>query len=138
MTRSARVATATSPGPVSSRAEPSGCVPSKFPFISQHETAPCSRHNRHRERCFLARTCASHEFATDKWPYINLFPDYADNLQLGTTGYADYLQSFITTCHPRIISYDNYSLMDDGSIRSSYWTNLEAVRNACKRHKIEF
>jgi hypothetical protein len=28
--------------------------------------------------------------------------------------------------------------MDDGSIRGSYWTNLEAVRNACKKHHIEF
>ena len=78
------------------------------------------------------------EFAPDKWPYINLFPDYADDSQLGTTNYADYLERFITTCHPKIISYDNYSLMDDGSIRGSYWTNLEAVRNACKRHKIVF
>jgi hypothetical protein len=81
---------------------------------------------------------AIREFAPHKWPYINLFPDYADNSQLGTTGYADYLERFITTCNPRIISYDNYSLMDDGSVRSSYWTNLEAVRNACKKHGIEF
>jgi hypothetical protein len=81
---------------------------------------------------------AIRELAPDKWPYINLFPDYADNSQLGTIGYADYLERFITTCHPKIISYDNYSLMDDGSIRGSYWTNLETVRNACKKHHIEF
>jgi len=30
------------------------------------------------------------------------------------------------------------SLMDDGSLRGSYWSNLEAVRDACKRHNIEF
>jgi hypothetical protein len=78
------------------------------------------------------------DVAPGKWPYINLFPDYADNSQLGTTSYAVYLERFITTCHPRIISYDNYSLMDDGSLRANYWTNLEAVRDACKRHKIEF
>lgn len=81
---------------------------------------------------------AIREFAPGKWPYINLFPDYADNSQLGTTNYADYLDRFVTTCHPRIISYDNYSLMDDGLIRGSYWTNLEAVRNACKKHGVEF
>jgi hypothetical protein len=81
---------------------------------------------------------AIREFAPGKWPYINLFPDYADNSQLGTTGYAEYLERFITTCHPKIISYDNYSLMDDGSIRNSYWTNLEAVRDACKKHRIQF
>src|SRR5690242_14259544 len=81
---------------------------------------------------------AIRELVPGKWSYINLFPDYADNSQLGTSSYADYLEQFINTCHPRIISYDNYSLMDDGSLRASYWSNLEAVRDACKRHKIEF
>ena len=78
------------------------------------------------------------ELAPDKWPYINLFPDYAENWQLGTTNYAEYLERFIATCHPSLISYDNYSLMDDGSIRENYWSNLEAVRSACKRHGIQF
>lgn len=76
--------------------------------------------------------------APGKWPYINLFPDYADNSQLGTTNYEDYLERFIASCHPKIISYDNYSLMDDGSLRGNYWSNLEAVRNACKKHRLEF
>lgn len=78
------------------------------------------------------------ELAPDKWPYINLFPDYADNSQLGTTSYADYLERFISTCHPKIISYDNYSLMDDGSLRGNYWSNLEAIHDACKKHGVEF
>jgi hypothetical protein len=78
------------------------------------------------------------ELAPGKWPYINLFPDYAENWQLGTTNYAEYLQRFISTCHPQIISYDNYSLLDDGSVRGSYWSNLEAVRAACKGKGIEF
>lgn len=81
---------------------------------------------------------AVREFAPGKWPYINLFPDYADNSQLGTTGYPDYLERFIATCHPKIISYDNYSLMDNGLLRGNYWSNLEAVHDACKRHGIEF
>jgi hypothetical protein len=78
------------------------------------------------------------EFSPGKWPYINLFPDYANNDQLGTAGYADYLERFIATCHPSIISYDNYSLLDDGSVRESYWSNLESVRAACKKHGLEF
>src|SRR5437867_6575382 len=81
---------------------------------------------------------ALRELAPDKWPYINLFPDYAENGQLGATNYAEYLERFIATCHPRIISYDNYSLMDDGSVRESYWTNIEAIRTACKKHDVEF
>jgi hypothetical protein len=36
------------------------------------------------------------------------------------------------------LSYDNDSVMDDGSVRESYWTNLEAVRAACKNHGLDF
>lgn len=78
------------------------------------------------------------ELSPGKWPYINLFPDYATPDQLGTANYAEYLERFITTCHPTLISYDNYSLMDDGSVRESYWSNLEAVRAACRKHGLEF
>jgi hypothetical protein len=78
------------------------------------------------------------ELAPGNWPYINLFPDYAEPWQLGTTNYSEYLERFIATCHPTLISYDNYSLMDDGSVRENYWSNLEAVRAACKKHGIEF
>jgi len=76
--------------------------------------------------------------APDKWPYINLFPDYAENWQLGTSNYEAYLEQFIAACKPRIISYDNYSIMEGGSLRGNYWTNLEAVRRACRKHDIEF
>jgi hypothetical protein len=78
------------------------------------------------------------ELSPGKWPYINLFPDYATPGQLGNANYSEYLERFIATCHPTIISYDNYSFMDDGSVRESYWTNLEAVRDACQKHGIEF
>ncbi|MEW6304710.1 MAG: hypothetical protein AB1705_14645 [Verrucomicrobiota bacterium] len=78
------------------------------------------------------------ELAPGKWPYINLFPDYAVPGQLATKDYAEYLEKFITTLNPPIVSYDNYSLMDDGSLRPNYWTNLEAVRAATKKHGIVF
>jgi hypothetical protein len=78
------------------------------------------------------------ELSPGKWPYINLFPDYATPGQLGAADYAEYLERFIATCQPTIISYDNYSLMDDGSVRPSYWSNLEAARAACRKHGLEF
>jgi hypothetical protein len=78
------------------------------------------------------------ELSPGKWPYINLFPDYANADQLDIPTYAEYLERFIATCHPSIISYDNYSLMDDGSVRGNYWSNLESVRAACQKHGIEF
>lgn len=79
-----------------------------------------------------------HELAPGKWPYINLFPDYAENWQLGATNYEEYLERFIQTCKPKIISYDNYSIMEGGSLRANYWTNLEAVRKAARKHDIVF
>jgi len=78
------------------------------------------------------------ELAPGKWPYINLFPDYANSAQLGASNYTEYLERFVAICQPRIISYDNYSLMDDGTVRDSYWSNLEAVRAAARRHGLEF
>jgi hypothetical protein len=36
------------------------------------------------------------------------------------------------------LSYDNYSLMDDGSVRPSYWSNLESVRAASRKHDLVF
>jgi len=78
------------------------------------------------------------ELSPGKWPYINLFPDYASAVQLGTSNYTEHLERFITTCHPTILSYDNYSLMADGSVRAAYWSNLEAVRTASHKHGLQF
>ena len=78
------------------------------------------------------------EQSPGKIPFINLFPNYANSEQLGTTNCSAYLEDFIAACHPALLCYDNYSLMDDGSIRQSYWSNLEAVRNASKRHDLDF
>ncbi len=78
------------------------------------------------------------ELAPNQTAWVNLFPDYATNEQLGTTHYAEYLERFITVCRPRILCYDNYSMMSDGTVRANYWTNLEAIREAGKRHGLEF
>jgi hypothetical protein len=79
-----------------------------------------------------------HETAPGKWPYINLFPNYADNNQLEGLSYPQYLQSFISTCRPTFISYDHYALMDDGSLRNGFWQNLEQVHAASRTSRIPF
>jgi hypothetical protein len=81
---------------------------------------------------------AVRELAPGKWPYINLFPNYADASQLGSASYEEYLDRFISTCKPPVLSYDHYALMDDGSVRAGYWQNLEQMRAAAKRAKIPF
>lgn len=76
--------------------------------------------------------------APGKWPYINLFPNYATPDQLGTANYPQYLEQFVVTCHPPILSYDNYALMEREDVRMSFWTNLEQMRAVSQAHGIPF
>ncbi len=67
-------------------------------------------------------------------PYINLFPTYATNEQLGTKGdvvpaYHEYLRQFIDTVKPMILSWDNYQYMK-GHDLTQYFLNLAMVRQA--------
>ena len=70
--------------------------------------------------------------------YINLFPNYASAQQMQAPTYEQYLESYVQTVRPRFISYDHYALMDDGSLRTGYFENLEAVRATALRHRIPF
>ena len=87
----------------------------------------------------LAKVAAQiHELDPGKWAYINLFPNYAEPGQLGVANYAEYLDQFISTCKPTVLSYDHYALMDDGSLRNGYWQNLEQMRAAAVKNKLPF
>lgn len=46
-------------------------------------------------------------------PLINLFPSYANDEQLASKGFQDYLDKFIRIVEPSIVSYDNYALLAD-------------------------
>lgn len=74
----------------------------------------------------------------DGLAYVNLLPTYANSKQLGTASYEEYLESFIQTVHPSFMSYDHYALIDDGTIRSGYFQNLEAMRKAALKHNMPF
>lgn len=73
-----------------------------------------------------------------KIPYVNLLPNYATPRQLGANTYRTYLKKYIHICHPPLICYDNYSIMDSGSIRRCFWSNLEAVRAICLHNGLPF
>jgi hypothetical protein len=70
------------------------------------------------------------------WPYINLFPNYANAGQLATPTYDEYLERFIEVCKPPILSYDHYALLEGGGMRENYFANLEAVRRAGLKHNL--
>lgn len=76
--------------------------------------------------------------APQHWAYINLFPNYANATQLGTATYEEYLERFVATCQPKILSYDHYATMEDGSFRPEYWQNLEQMRAASRRAAVPF
>jgi hypothetical protein len=73
------------------------------------------------------------------WPYVNLFPNYADAGQLGAASYDEYVEKFIETCHPPVLSYDHYAIFEGGGFRSDlYFSNLESMRRAAIKHELPF
>ncbi|MDY0169719.1 MAG: neutral/alkaline non-lysosomal ceramidase N-terminal domain-containing protein [Thermoguttaceae bacterium] len=74
--------------------------------------------------------------------YINLFPTYANNQQLGTEGdtvtaYGEHLRRFVDTVKPDLISYDHYHFSTDGD-RDQYFLNLTMIRLAAMEAGVPF
>jgi hypothetical protein len=70
-------------------------------------------------------------------PYINLFPRQAWSSTLGASNYQAYLNQYITTLNPELLSYDNYQFMaseDSGH----YLINLQEISAAAKSAGIPF
>ena len=66
--------------------------------------------------------------------YINLFPTYASNRQLGNAGdkitaYRAHLQQYLEIVHPDLISYDHYQFAKRGDT-PDYFLNLALIREA--------
>ncbi len=66
--------------------------------------------------------------------YINLFPTYANNTQLGVEGatvpaYREYLRKFIEEVKPALVSYDHYQFGVNGD-HPDYFLNLDLIRQA--------
>jgi len=59
--------------------------------------------------------------------YINLFPTYANETQLGTPTYEEHVARYLDTVHPPFLSFDHYPVMKTG-LRADYYRNLEIVR----------
>jgi len=74
--------------------------------------------------------------------YINLFPTYANNEQLGTKGdvvtaYREHLRLYVEQVQPALISYDHYQfqLKGDGN---QYFLNLAMIRRAAQDAGVPF
>jgi hypothetical protein len=75
-------------------------------------------------------------------PYINLFPTYANNDQLGNKGdtvtaYRAHLDQFVDVVKPMLLSWDNYQFYKtrDGD---QYFLNLAMIRTKAMQAKLPF
>jgi len=68
------------------------------------------------------------EATPNKIPYINLYPNYASQQQLGTENYWEHVEKYVSIVNPPIISYDHYALMEHEPLREGYFVNLETIR----------
>ena len=69
--------------------------------------------------------------------YINLFPTYANEKQLGTPTYDEHVEQFIDIVKPELLSYDHYHFFKnhDGT---GYFNNLGIIRKWALRYDIPF
>ena len=74
--------------------------------------------------------------------YINLFPTYATNEQLGNRGdtvpaYQAHLRQYVDVVKPGLISYDHYQFTTNGD-SPHYFLNLDMVRRAAQDAGVPF
>jgi hypothetical protein len=74
--------------------------------------------------------------------YINLFPTYASNDQLGNKGdtvtaYREHLQQYVDIVKPGLISYDHYQFSVAGD-NEGYFLNLGMIRRAAQDAGLPF
>jgi hypothetical protein len=76
--------------------------------------------------------------------YINLFPTYANNEQLGTKGdtvtaYREHLKQYVGIVKPQLISYDHYQFFENESNDTKqYFLNLSMIRQASQDAGVPF
>lgn len=74
--------------------------------------------------------------------YINLFPTYANNEQLGNRGdvvtaYREHLRQFVDVVKPALISYDHYQFTTHGD-SGQYFLNLALIRRTAQDAGLPF
>jgi hypothetical protein len=93
------------------------------------------------DHSMFAHLGAVHQYMLEKEPksspLINLLPNYAPEAAFGGT-YEQYVDNFATTVKPRMLCFDHYGLMSDGTLRPIYFENLEVMRRQSLKHGIPF
>ncbi|MEN8255919.1 MAG: hypothetical protein ABFR33_10680 [Verrucomicrobiota bacterium] len=70
--------------------------------------------------------------------YVNLFPTYANSDQVGAETYADYVEGFMRSFDPSVLSYDHYCIRDGEVVSPTYYENLEIIRRVSLNAEVPF
>jgi hypothetical protein len=74
-----------------------------------------------------------------RFGYINLFPNYANQQQLGTATYEEHVRRFVDEVDTDVLSMDHYPMMQPkADSRAAYCANLEVLRVHSLRVGIPF
>lgn len=90
------------------------------------------------------------EETTDVLWHVNLFPTYANEMQLYYRQYTDssvppeggytydqYISDYMEICNPKVLSYDYYPCVGN-SLRDGYFENMSIIREAASEANIPF
>ena len=69
--------------------------------------------------------------------YVNLFPNFADSMQLGTKNYKEYVQEYIKQIPVQFVSFDYYPVMKD-RLSKTWYENLELIAAESKKAGLPF
>jgi hypothetical protein len=64
--------------------------------------------------------------------YLNLFPNYANEQQLGNKTYQEHVDQFVAEVSVQVISFDHYPVIGD-TLRAGWYENLEIISTAAKK-----
>jgi hypothetical protein len=64
--------------------------------------------------------------------YLNLFPNYASEEQLGTKTYKEHVDLFVKEVPVQFISFDHYPVIGD-SLRANWYENLEIIAATARK-----
>lgn len=85
----------------------------------------------------LASAVEKMRAVTDQVPFINLFPMYANEQQLGNPTYRGHVREFFDTVNPPWASVDIYPCNTRG-LWDGYMENIEVVAGECRERGIPF
>jgi len=63
----------------------------------------------------------------EQLPYTNVWPSYASRSALGTPGYEEYLERYMSEVQPPFLCFDHYPLLSGTQITPDYFYNWAVI-----------